>query len=84
MLISLPMSQFGLVAAVPESVKSIDLGLPSGTMWANMNIGASSMIEYGGYYAWGRLLLNLIYSFRKITTNTSTLRMSHTQTKKDL
>ena len=53
MLISLPMSQFGLVAAVPESVKSIDLGLPSGTMWANMNIGASSMIEYGGYYAWG-------------------------------
>ena len=33
--------------------EAIDLGLPSGTKWANMNVGASVPEEYGGYYAWG-------------------------------
>lgn len=32
---------------------AIDLGLPSGTKWCCMNVGASSPEEYGGYYAWG-------------------------------
>lgn len=31
----------------------IDLGLPSGTLWANMNVGATSPDDPGGYYAWG-------------------------------
>ncbi len=31
----------------------IDLGLPSGTLWATCNIGASSPEEYGDYFAWG-------------------------------
>lgn len=31
----------------------IDLGLPSGTLWACCNVGASSPEGYGGYYAWG-------------------------------
>lgn len=31
----------------------VDLGLPSGTIWASWNVGASSPEEYGGYYAWG-------------------------------
>ncbi len=31
----------------------IDLGLPSGTLWACCNVGASSPEDYGGYYAWG-------------------------------
>ena len=33
--------------------KAIDLGLPSGTKWANMNVGASASEDYGGYYVWG-------------------------------
>ena len=33
--------------------KWIDLGLPSGTLWAAWNVGANSPEEYGGYYAWG-------------------------------
>lgn len=33
--------------------EAIDLGLPSGTKWANMNVGASKPEDYGGYYAWG-------------------------------
>ncbi len=31
----------------------VDLGLPSGTLWADRNIGASSPEDYGDYFAWG-------------------------------
>ena len=31
----------------------VDLGLPSGTKWATMNVGASSPSDYGSYFAWG-------------------------------
>lgn len=31
----------------------IDLGLPSGTRWATCNVGASSLEEFGDYFAWG-------------------------------
>ena len=34
----------------------VDLGLPSGTKWANMNVGASNPEDYGNYYAWGELI----------------------------
>ncbi|MBR3092624.1 MAG: DUF4114 domain-containing protein [Bacteroidaceae bacterium] len=37
----------------PEGLEAVDLGLPSGTKWANMNVGAESPEDYGGYYAWG-------------------------------
>ena len=30
----------------------VDLGLPSGTKWANMNVGASSETDRGYYFAW--------------------------------
>jgi len=38
------------------SAEAIDLGLPSGTKWANMNVGASRPEEYGTYFAWGETL----------------------------
>lgn len=31
----------------------IDLGLPSGTLWATCNLGAEKPTDYGQYYAWG-------------------------------
>ena len=31
----------------------IDLGLPSGTLWACCNVDATTPEEYGGYFAWG-------------------------------
>lgn len=37
----------------PASVEAIDLGLPSGTLWANMNIGATSPEGSGDFFAWG-------------------------------
>ncbi len=31
----------------------IDLGLPSGTLWATCNVGANNPEDYGDYFAWG-------------------------------
>ena len=31
----------------------VDLGLPSGLLWATCNIGAETPEEYGDYFAWG-------------------------------
>lgn len=31
----------------------VDLGLPSGTLWATCNVGADVPWEYGDYFAWG-------------------------------
>ena len=31
----------------------VDLGLPSGTLWATCNVGASSPEDNGSYFAWG-------------------------------
>lgn len=37
----------------PDNVQAIDMGLPSGTKWANMNLGAARPTDTGLYYAWG-------------------------------
>lgn len=37
----------------PNGHEYVDLGLPSGTLWATCNIGASSPEQYGSYFAWG-------------------------------
>ena len=34
----------------------VDLGLPSGTLWATCNVGASSPEDYGDYFAWGEIV----------------------------
>ena len=38
--------------------EAIDLSLPSGTKWANMNVGAERPEGYGNYYAWGEIKPN--------------------------
>lgn len=47
------------VRAITEDRKAsgsgVDLGLPSGKLWAEKNIGAASMYDYGYYLAWGEL-----------------------------
>ena len=37
----------------PNEHEWVDLGLPSGTLWATCNVGASSPEDYGDYFAWG-------------------------------
>lgn len=40
---------------INTSVEYVDLGLPSGNLWATCNIGATSPGEYGDYFAWGEV-----------------------------
>ena len=42
-----------LGAQTQQNHEYVDLGLPSGTLWATCNIGANSPEDYGDYFAWG-------------------------------
>lgn len=35
------------------TLNAVDLGLPSGILWATMNVGATAPQEYGQFFAWG-------------------------------
>lgn len=41
----------------------VDLGLPSGTLWATCNVGAESPEEYGDYFAWGETEPKSVYDW---------------------
>ena len=41
-----------------DSKDFVDLGLPSGLLWAKANLGANSPEESGNYYAWGETTPN--------------------------
>lgn len=43
--------------------EAVDLGLPSGLLWATCNVGASKPEECGGYYAWGETEEKTDYSW---------------------
>ena len=36
-----------------QNFNGVDLGLPSGTLWADRNLGATNINDYGKKYAWG-------------------------------
>ena len=38
-----------------DKVEYVDLGLPSGNLWAKCNLGASAPEAFGDYYAWGEV-----------------------------
>lgn len=42
--------------------EGVDLGLPSGLKWASMNLGASTITDAGGYYAWGEVETKTSYT----------------------
>lgn len=39
----------------------VDLGLPSGILWATCNVGAEKPEDYGDYFAWGEIQSKSIY-----------------------
>ena len=41
----------------------VDLGLPSGLLWATCNVGADTPEGYGDYFAWGETTPKSTYSF---------------------
>lgn len=55
------------VPANPDSdtlmVNWVDMGLPSGLLWAECNLGATKPEESGDYYAWGETQPKEVYSW---------------------
>ena len=47
----------------PDNHEWVDLGLPSGTLWATCNVGANSPEEYGDHFAWGETEPKDVYSW---------------------
>ena len=45
----------------------VDLGLPSGLLWATCNLGANAPEEYGDYYAWGEIAAKEVYDWSTYT-----------------
>ena len=39
-------------------ITAVDLGLPSGTLWADRNLGAKSPSDYGAFVSWGNTTLH--------------------------
>ena len=46
---------------LPVGVVAVDLDLPSGTLWANMNVGARRPEDYGYSFAWGETTPKIYY-----------------------
>ena len=42
----------------------VDLGLPSGTVWATCNVGADTPEGYGDYFAWGETMPKELYDWK--------------------
>ena len=57
----------------------VDLGLPSGLLWATCNVGADTPEAYGDYFAWGETTPKDIYTEETYTysENTSILPPEH-------
>ena len=53
----------GVCHVTVANVTAVDLGLPSGALWADRNVGAASAEAYGNYYAWGEIAPKDIYSW---------------------
>ncbi len=68
-----------LVKAIGETHKSVDLGLPSGTLWAECNVGASKPEEFGDYFAWGETSPKESYTKKNYTVdkNIASLDAAH-------
>jgi len=64
----------------PDEHDWVDLGLPSGTLWATCNVGASAPEEYGDYFAWGETEPKEFYDWTNYKWNSgaasSTIRLT--------
>lgn len=51
------------IGSSTDNVEYVDLGLPSGNLWAKCNLGASAPEAYGDYYAWGEVEPKQLYTY---------------------
>ena len=49
--------------AIASQHEYVDLGLPSGTLWATVNVGANNPEDYGNYFAWGETEPKEVYDW---------------------
>ena len=61
-LLAVLMSTTASVVCADEH-EYVDLGLPSGTLWATCNVGADKPEAYGNYYAWGETTAKSTYNW---------------------
>ena len=59
--VDLPIDLTG--SGIAQGHEYVDLALPSGTLWATCNVGASNPEGYGKYYAWGETTTKSVYSW---------------------
>ena len=62
--------------SIRNAGQAVDLGLPSGTKWANMNVGATSETDNGILFVWGdvtgsQVMANNVTSYKDVTDLTS-------------
>lgn len=55
------------VSTAKETMEYVDLGLPSGIMWAKCDLGASSPEIYGDEYSWGETWTKRNYDYYYFT-----------------
>ena len=58
-VVEIPYTQLDSIVAYDKASVAyewIDLGLPSGLLWASCNVGAAVPEEYGDYFAWGEIV----------------------------
>lgn len=63
--VSMEVLQAGIIKIEGKDGKTydvVDMGFPSGTMWATCNIGANSPEENGSFFAWGETKPKAVYS----------------------
>jgi uncharacterized protein (TIGR02145 family) len=46
-----------------EKYESVDLSLPSGTLWATCNLGSTTPEGYGSYLSWGETEIKSLYTW---------------------
>ena len=67
LIVMLVLLTFLASCAGTSKVKSkhdaVDLGLPSGTLWASCNVGAANPWDYGEYFAWGETTPKAVYDW---------------------
>ena len=61
---------------IVENHEWVDLGLPSGTLWATCNVGADNPEEYGNYFSWGETDPKASYDLSNYKFNSGSGKMT--------
>ena len=65
-----------LKQGLPVITNFVDLGLPSGTLWAKQNLGASDPAEAGDFYSFGEPYYKDVFPSRNLTRISDTVYYS--------